>query len=96
LLISLWGLLEALPEPLQPFVAAIVRTLRHAKGWSQEELALKVRIEPSEISLLESGKRNPTLWTIQRLAWALEVQPDHFLWFARVLQERVEGERGQD
>lgn len=85
--------MEALPEPLQPFVAAIVRTLRHEKGWSQEELALKVRIEPSEISLLESGKRNPTLWTIQRLAWALEVDLFQLLWLAQVLQRRVKRER---
>ncbi|MGN6586662.1 MAG: helix-turn-helix domain-containing protein [Solirubrobacterales bacterium] len=82
-----------MPEPLQPFVAAIVRTLRHEKGWSQEELALKVRIEPSEISLLESGKRNPTLWTIQRLAWALEVDLFQLLWLAQVLQRRVKRER---
>jgi len=95
LVISLWGLLEALPKPLQPFVAAVIRTLRHEKGWSQEELALKLRIEPSEISLLESGKRNPTLWMIQRLAWALEVEPDQLLWFARMLQRRVERERDQ-
>jgi transcriptional regulator with XRE-family HTH domain len=85
--------LEATSKPLQPFVAVIVRTLRQALGWSQEELALAVGVKPSEISVLESGKRNSTLWTLQRVAQPLGVTCPQLLWMAEMLQRRVEREK---
>lgn len=88
--------MEVLPEPLHPFVAEIVRTLRQAKGWKQEDLALKLRVQPSEISLLESGKRNSQLYTLQRLAWALDVKCYQLIWLAETLQHRVERDRRAD
>jgi transcriptional regulator with XRE-family HTH domain len=87
--------LEATPEPLQPFVAVVVRTLRLAYGWSQEKLAREVGIEPSEISKLESGKRESTVWTLQRVGQALDVSCSHVLWLAEVLQRRVEREEAK-
>jgi transcriptional regulator with XRE-family HTH domain len=84
--------LEALPKPLQPFVAVVVRTQRHAYGWSQEELALRMSVDPSEISKLESGKRYSNLLTLQRVAQALDVSCSQLIWMAEMLQRRVERE----
>lgn len=46
---------------------------RHAKGWSQEELAEEVGLHRTYISGLERGVRNPTLLVLERLAKALKV-----------------------
>jgi len=48
-------------------------TLRNAKGWSQEKLALESRIKRSYIADVERGQRNIGLINIWRLAKALDV-----------------------
>jgi hypothetical protein len=50
--------------------------LRESKGISQVELVGRMQgeIDPTNISRIESGKTNPTLFTLFRLAEALEVE----------------------
>jgi transcriptional regulator with XRE-family HTH domain len=55
-------------------MAAVIRLMRLTEEWSQEELGSRAGIKPSEISLLESGRRNPTLGTLQRLAKTFGVE----------------------
>lgn len=50
-----------------------VRELRKARGLSQDDLAAMTGLEHSYISYIESGKRNPTLKTLHRIAVSLEV-----------------------
>ena len=50
-----------------------VRRIRHEKNWSQEELAFQSGIHQTYISGVESGKRNPTVAVLKRLADALGV-----------------------
>jgi len=88
--------LEALPQPLLPFVAAVIRALRHSKHWSQEELAFHVKVEPSEISIIESAKRIPTLWTLQRVAAGLDVELSQLIWQAEMLRRWVDREKGAE
>lgn len=52
---------------------------RHRAGLTQEEVGFKAAIHPTWISHLESGRVNPTLSTIARLASALEIEPDDLL-----------------
>jgi transcriptional regulator with XRE-family HTH domain len=87
--------LQATPELLQPFLAVVVRTLRIAHGWTQEDLALKMRVDASEISKLESGKRQSTVWTVQRVAQALGVSCYELMWMAEMLQRRVQREEAK-
>ena len=87
--------MKATPEPLQPFVAVVVRKTRLARGWSQERLAREVGVEPSEISKLESGKRESTVWTLQRVGQALGVSCPGLLWQAEMLQRRVKREEAE-
>jgi transcriptional regulator with XRE-family HTH domain len=53
--------------------AANLRRQRLANGLSQEQLAAKMGLHPSEVSRLERGVREPRLGTIAKLAHALGV-----------------------
>jgi transcriptional regulator with XRE-family HTH domain len=60
-------------EPLLVAFGAAVRTLRSVHGWTQEAFASQAGTTQAQISALESGKGNPTLLMVERLANALEV-----------------------
>jgi len=51
---------------------AVVRECRGEKGFSQERLAFDAGLTRNFISLIELGKRSPTLDTVERLAKALD------------------------
>jgi len=51
----------------------ILKDLRKAKKWSQEQLALEADLDRTYISLLERGKNSPTLNTLFLLATALGI-----------------------
>ncbi len=55
-----------------------IRTCRVAFGLQQRELAELAEIDPSHLSLVEAGKRNPSLATVEALVRALGV-PVHLL-----------------
>lgn len=52
-----------------------IKDIREAKRLSQVELVGKMQgeIDPTNISRIEAGRTNPTLFTLFRLAEALEV-----------------------
>ncbi len=47
---------------------------RLKKGFTQEKLAEKVEVHEKYISLLETGKQNVTLKTLNRIANVLEIE----------------------
>lgn len=53
--------------------AKAIRICRAAFGIRQAELAERLRIGPSHLSLIESGKRQPSLETLDDIARALGV-----------------------
>ena len=50
-----------------------IRICRAAKGLSQKELAAKAGIGSSHVSLIEAGKRSPSLATVEKLCDALKI-----------------------
>jgi transcriptional regulator with XRE-family HTH domain len=50
-----------------------IRALRKKHQLSQEELAAKAHMDMTSISEIESGLRNPSLKTLQKLSQALGV-----------------------
>ncbi len=50
-----------------------VRRRRTERGWSQEKLAGKCKSEQQSVSLIESGRANPTIMMVESLANALDV-----------------------
>lgn len=53
-----------------------VRKHREARGWTQAELAEAAGLSTIGVRQLESGKRNPSLETIGRIADALDITVD--------------------
>jgi transcriptional regulator with XRE-family HTH domain len=58
---------------LQINVGQQIQKLRESKGLSQQDLAAKCNFEKSNMSRLESGRVNPTLSTLEKVAKALDV-----------------------
>jgi len=56
-----------------------LKRIRTKKKMSQGDIARALEVHRSYISGIESGKRNPTLATIQKLADALKVAADELL-----------------
>lgn len=54
-------------------LAKHLRHYRLEKGWSQDELAYETGSDRTYISDIERGLRNPSLKTLARLAYALDV-----------------------
>lgn len=58
-----------------------IKELRQDKGLSQLDLVGKMdgNIDVTNISRIEKGRTNPTVYTLFRIALALEVHPKEFL-----------------
>ena len=52
----------------------IIKQLREKKGLSQERLATLSGLDISFISMIERGKRTPSLQSIEKIAFALDIQ----------------------
>jgi transcriptional regulator with XRE-family HTH domain len=50
-----------------------IRRLREEKGWTQAELAVYAGMGGSGLSHIETGRRNPSAATLQKIAEALDV-----------------------
>ncbi len=50
-----------------------IKTIRTAKGITQQELAAAIDYEKSNMSRLEKGGTNPTIYTLYRVSQALDV-----------------------
>jgi transcriptional regulator with XRE-family HTH domain len=60
---------------MRKLVGGNVRTIRQAKGMTQEQLAEQSGFSQQYISDLERGRRNPTVVTLYELAQALGSTP---------------------
>jgi transcriptional regulator with XRE-family HTH domain len=69
-----------------------IRELRMEKGWSQQELAYRIGMEKSNLSVIETGKSNPQLLTLAKIATALEIQPYHLIHFPVDTAQFMEGQ----
>lgn len=60
---------------IQKKIGKNIQSLREAKGLSQVDLASKMlgRFDTTNISRIESGRTNPTLFTLYRISLALDV-----------------------
>jgi transcriptional regulator with XRE-family HTH domain len=50
-----------------------MKRIRLEKGMTQGDICRKLKLDRAYVSNLESGKKNPTLATIEKLAKSLEV-----------------------
>jgi transcriptional regulator with XRE-family HTH domain len=54
-------------------LAERIRTLREAKGWTQEQFAERAAMQRSYLGDLELGRRNPSVRTLVKVANAFGV-----------------------
>lgn len=64
---------------LEKVFGTVLKSIRNDSGFSQEELAFRCKLDRTYISLMERGKRNPTITTIFVLAEALNLSPSHLI-----------------
>ncbi len=62
-------------------LGARLRDRRIATGWSQEQLAQKLQIDPKDISAYETGAKRITADRLLRLSKVLDVKPVYFFGF---------------
>ena len=63
------------PRKKSPDAGTAIRHFRHEAGLSQDGLADRMDVSPSYISMLESGKRYPSIEMLIRIALALNIKP---------------------
>jgi transcriptional regulator with XRE-family HTH domain len=54
-------------------LAKVLKSLRADKAFSQEKLAEVAGIHPTYVSLLERGKKSPTVDTLRQIAKGLDI-----------------------
>lgn len=54
-------------------VVARLKDMRRERGWSHDEIARRAGLHRSAVSLIEAGKRQPTLLSCEKIALALEI-----------------------
>jgi transcriptional regulator with XRE-family HTH domain len=70
-------MLEALT--IEAAFGQVIKELRKQRGCSQETLSNESNLDRSYISLLECGRKQPTLVTIFQIAKALRVSPSEIV-----------------
>jgi transcriptional regulator with XRE-family HTH domain len=60
-------------------IAMRLKQLRAKRGWTQEQLAEKAGINRGYLARLETGRHDPTITTLEKLAKALKVKTAELL-----------------
>jgi transcriptional regulator with XRE-family HTH domain len=60
--------LKFVREPIKASIALQVKHARITRGWTQERLAKETGLKQSIISRLESGRHQPSLTTLEKIA----------------------------
>ena len=93
---SVRGMANPMEKPSWPntVFGTQLRQLRQAANITQEELAFRVGLARTYISLLERGVKSPTLTVFLRLCVALDQPPDQVMAqiYQLVLQEQATGQ----
>ena len=66
-------------QPDAELFGTVVRELREARGWTQEELAERANMNASYLGFVERGDNLPTLTIIIQIAEGLRVEPGDLL-----------------
>jgi transcriptional regulator with XRE-family HTH domain len=65
------GVLKSNSEKIVQQVVALLCEQRENRAWSQRKLASNAGVDPKTVSLIERGRRSPTLYTLCLLAGAM-------------------------
>jgi transcriptional regulator with XRE-family HTH domain len=65
-------------RPVSPDVGPVLREMRLARHLSQEEVARRAGLSMTYISLIETGRRNPTISAVGRILTAVNMTWSEF------------------
>jgi transcriptional regulator with XRE-family HTH domain len=74
----------------------LIKDIRKNKSISQEKLAEKTGLDRTFISLIETGKRNPTLTSICKLANGLDIKASELLKFYEIRIAKIQSQKGDE
>ena len=60
-------------------LGARIAALRRSAGWSQAELARRLKVSPSAVGMYEQGRREPSAATLVALSQVFGVTTDYLL-----------------
>jgi transcriptional regulator with XRE-family HTH domain len=63
---------------VQCYLGATIRNFRIKKGWTMEKTAFESEMEYIQISRIELGKINTTLYQVYKLAKAMDIEMAEF------------------
>ena len=63
-----------------------IRNLRESKGLTQEQLSGLATLDRTHYSKIERGLRSPTIDTVFKIAFALDIKPHDLI---QVIEEKV-------
>ncbi len=66
-------------DPAVTHFGTTLRAARERLGLTQEEVAQRSGVHVTEVSRMETGKRDPKISTLRKLAKAVEVKPGQLL-----------------
>jgi transcriptional regulator with XRE-family HTH domain len=78
---------QARDEALLAAFASVLKDIRKNCGLSQEQLALRAGVDRTFVGKLESGKNQPSLAVLFKLAHASSVNPEDFV---KLIRSRIE------
>lgn len=55
-------------------LATNLRRFRKTSGYTQEQLASKIRLTPTYVGFIEQGQRNPSLKTLDKISRVLGIK----------------------
>jgi transcriptional regulator with XRE-family HTH domain len=70
---------------VQSYLGTTIRNLRIRKGWTMEKTAFESEMEYIQISRIELGKINTTVYQVYKLAKAMDIEMADF--FAGIHEE---------
>lgn len=76
---SFLHVMEKTYHGFETIVGKHLKEIRIQKELSQEELSLQAGLDRSYISMVERGKRNPTLLVIFKICEVLEIRPHELI-----------------
>src|SRR3972149_1802234 len=64
---------------LTEMIGEKIKSLRESEGLTQEEIAVKAGVSKEFISMVESGKRNPSLDVLSKIASVFSIETSYFM-----------------
>lgn len=79
----------------QNTIGRTIKVLRAASGISQKDLAERVGIKPNYLSLVESGKREPSVSVLRTISQELHVPMSFLFWESSNGSKHADGKQDQ-